>query len=150
MARQIGILLAIVLVLIIVGGAYVYQMYHATTTVVINGQAFTMQIANTDAERTQGLSGDAPLAPNSGMLFVFPQLGNYGFWMKDMNFPLDIIWVDDHFQVTHIEQSLATSTYPTIYYPDADSLYVLEVPAGTASRLDINVGDTIQLDMKTL
>ena len=146
MARQLGIFFGGLLVVILIAAVFAYRMYHSTTSVVVNGQTFTMEIANTDALRTKGLSGHAPLAPNHGMLFVFPQLGNYGFWMKDMLFSLDIIWVNDRFQITHIEQSVSPSTYPTMFYPDALSLYVLEVPAGTASLLNIHVGDNIQLN----
>ncbi len=150
MAKQVGIFLGVVLVLIIAVAVYAYQMYHAMTSVIVNGQVITVQIANTDAERTQGLSGHAPLADDNGMFFVFPTSGNYGFWMKDMTFPIDIIWVNSQMQVVHVEPSLTPATYPTVFYPDADSLYVLEVPAGTVSRLNITVGDTVQFDAKTL
>ncbi len=150
MARQLGIFLGVLLLLIIAGSVYVYHMYHATASIIVNGQIFSVEVANTDAARQKGLSGHAPLASNNGMLFVFPQSGNYGFWMKDMTFSIDIIWVNSQLQVTHVEQSLSPETYPTVFYPDTESLYVLEVPAGTASRLNIHPGDTIQFDTKTI
>ncbi len=109
--------------------------------VILNGKAFFVETANTPAAMERGLSGHAPLADNQGMLFVFPTPGNYGFWMKDMTFPLDIIWFDANLRVTHIEKALSPDTYPTIFYPNADSLYVLEVNAGQADATHLKVGD---------
>ncbi len=92
--------------------------------------------------QVRGLSGHKPLTPDEGMLFVFPKAGNYGFWMKDMTFPLDIIWFDQNFHVTHIEKALSPDTYPKTFYPNANSEYVLEVNAGQAATVDLKIGDT--------
>src|SRR5262245_59669655 len=62
----------------------------------INGQVCEVEIAQNDAQRAQGLSGSNPLADNTGMLFLFAKPGNYIFWMKDMRFPLDMIWIKSH------------------------------------------------------
>lgn len=109
------------------------------------GKAFTIEIANTDDLREKGLSGHTPLTDTEGMLFVFPAPGKYGFWMKDMTFPIDIIWIDEQGMVVHVEHSVATSTYPTILYPTNESLYVLEIKAGQSKSLRVKNGDRVEM-----
>ncbi len=150
MTRQFGIFLGVIIIGIIVVAVMLYRNYSGTATVIVNGKTFTVEVANTDALRTKGLSGHAPLADNGGMLFVFPTAGNYGFWMKDMLYPLDIIWVNTQHQVVHIEQNLGPGSYPTVYYPGAASLYVLEVNDGQVSLLNLQVGDIVQFKTQNL
>ncbi|MSU45346.1 MAG: DUF192 domain-containing protein, partial [Candidatus Zambryskibacteria bacterium] len=83
-----------------------------------------------------------------GMLFVFEKEGKYVFWMKDMLFPIDIIWIDKNFTVNHIETDLSRETYPKFFYPKDNILYVLEVLAGQASSSKINIGDTVKFIKK--
>ena len=90
--------------------------------VYLGQKAFSVEIADTNTSRAHGLSGHAPLSDNTGMFFVFPTDGNYGFWMKDMTFSLDIIWIDSNFKITHIENSLAPETFPKVFYPESDTL----------------------------
>ena len=103
----------------------------------IGGQKIFVEIADTDQTRAQGLSGHAPLGDNEGMLFIFPELGTHGFWMKDMLFPIDIIWFDDIAnsadgvkQIIYIKKSATPESYPEIFSPMKPSKYILEVPAG--------------------
>src|SRR5882672_5260542 len=63
------------------------------TTIAAPGGTIQAYNADTDALRTLGLSGHSPLAADEGMLFIFPAPGEYGFWMKDMLFPLDLVWI---------------------------------------------------------
>jgi len=79
------------------------------------------------------------------MLFVFPEDGVYRFWMKDMRFSIDIIWLSDSGEVLHIEHSLAPSTYPNSYGPTTSARYVLEVPAGFAVFHNLHIGDRVTL-----
>lgn len=113
--------------------------------VAVGGQALTVDLATTPAEREQGLSGRKSLAENEGMLFVFPQDGAYKFWMKEMNFPLDIIWLSVDGTVVYIEPGLAPSTYPNSYGPTGPARYVLEVNAGFAAAHGLKVGDHVAL-----
>ena len=64
-----------------------------TNTVTIGNTVFNVEIASTTAEQTIGLSGRKSLAENEGMFFTFNSPGVQNFWMKDMNFPIDIIWI---------------------------------------------------------
>lgn len=106
---------------------------------------FSVEVAQTAAQQMRGLSGHAPLKADEGMLFVFPQKSVQGFWMKDMLFPIDIIWIADG-RVVFMERNLPPDDSPnrTIYYPNQAVDAVLEVAAGTADRFNINVGDVVQ------
>jgi uncharacterized membrane protein (UPF0127 family) len=90
-------------------------------------------MAATDAAREQGLSDRTSLPKDSGMLFVFPNAGVYGFWMKDMHFPLDIVWIGADKKVYGVVPGVTPETFPEIFYPPVDILYVLELPAGSAA-----------------
>jgi len=60
-----------------------------------------VELANTNASREIGLSYRTSMNQDEGMLFVFDKIGKYGFWMKDMNFPLDILWLDEEGRVIY-------------------------------------------------
>ncbi len=97
-------------------------------------------IADTPAEQEAGLSHTTTLAQNTGKLFVFNTPGRYGFWMKDMNYALDLIWIDKDLKIIAIDRDVAPESYPNIFYPPQDVQYVLEVTAGfsTTSGLSVN------------
>jgi len=65
------------------------------------------------------------------MLFVFENPGIHGIWMKDMKFPIDIIWLDKDMSVISKELNVSPDTYPQVFYPSREAYYVLEVKAGT-------------------
>lgn len=113
------------------------------TTVTIGKTTVVVDVADTPALREHGLSGREGLQEGKGMLFVFPEPGSYGFWMKDMQFPIDIIWADSSGVVNTVTPNIAPYTYPQAFYPTAPVLYVLEVPAGYAEAHKIGVGAKI-------
>src|SRR3989338_8221873 len=84
------------------------------------------------------------------MLFIFDKPDNYGFWMKDMRFPIDIIWLDQNFKVVHVEKSVATSTYPKVFYPSGPATYVLEVNSGISDSINLQIGDEAKFLKKPL
>ena len=61
-------------------------------------------IADSDVERKRGLSGRPNLVDGTGMLFVFKESGEHGIWMKDMRFPIDILWLDERLRVVFIKE----------------------------------------------
>jgi len=124
---------------------------HAPITSVTFGQTtVAVEVADTESSREQGLSGRASLMQNSGMLFVFDSPSLSGFWMKDMNFSLDMVFMDVNGKVVTVDQNLSPETYeqnpPQVFYPASPAVYVLEVPAGYAAAHDIVVGS--QADFK--
>mgnify|MGYP001561318743 FL=1 len=99
----------------------------------------------TPETRGHGLGGRTEIQKYYGMLFIFPKDDYYGFWMKDMLVPLDIFWLDDKGQVVSIAQSVATSTYPNVFYPSTPARYVLETSAGFARERAIKIGTPLRL-----
>ncbi len=112
----------------------------ATTTV---RAEFSVDLALTEEERVQGLSGRAGLPTDTGLLFVFDRPDFYSIWMKDMNFSIDILWIDEDLRITHIEKNVSPQTFPKTFSSEVPSRFVLELPAGTVNNSDILVGDTI-------
>ena len=117
--------------------------------VTIRNHPFMVEIADTDGLRTKGLSGRKDLSPNAGMLFLFPQKGIYSFWMKDMRFPLDFIWIANH-QVVGLNSGVLppsqTGNVPTVINPVNYADQVLEVNAGFISQYHIQVQDPVMLN----
>jgi uncharacterized membrane protein (UPF0127 family) len=107
-----------------------------------------LELARTDAERTKGLGGHAPLEDGDGMLFVFDLPARHAFWMKGMTFPLDIMWIEEGV-VVHLEHDLPpsgpqeTDANRPIYSPFAPARYVLEVNAGFAAGHGIVPGTAV-------
>ena len=114
-------------------------------TVKIGNTIYKVDIADTEVEREQGLSGRPSLARDSGMLFVFPEKRPYAFWMKDMQFPIDIVWADVDGKVITIASNVAPDTYPKSFFPSAPARYVVELPAGFAAANGIVEGGQIVL-----
>ncbi|MES2470771.1 MAG: DUF192 domain-containing protein [Patescibacteria group bacterium] len=107
--------------------------------------AIKFEIVDTPALRQKGLSDKESLAPGTGMLFVFDSPSKYSFWMKDMNFPIDIIWLDENFVVVDIKTNVSPSTYPDSFAPSAPSLYVIELNAGVAEQHGISIGTKVRI-----
>lgn len=101
------------------------------------------ELADTETERSRGLGGRGFLPEKGGMLFVFDSKDKHCFWMKDMKFPIDIIWLDDVKKVVNIESNVKPDTYPTGYCPESLARYVIEVNAGMAAELNWDAGDLL-------
>ena len=113
----------------------------------INQNILFVDIADDNCKTSLGLSGRASL-DGEGMLFIFENVGNYGFWMKDMNFPIDILWIDDKFEVVGIEKNLSPDTFPKSFGSNYLVKYVLEVPAQYSDKNNIKIGDNIIFELK--
>ena len=109
-------------------------------TVTIGTTVVSVEIADTAALQKGGLSGRRGLAEDSGMLFVFEKPGIYGFWMKDMQFPIDILWISPNRRVIGVAESLTPSSFPAVYYPPQEISFALELPAGLTKRKSIREG----------
>lgn len=93
----------------------------------------------------RGLSGQSEIAKDEGLLFVFPTNKRAGIWMKDMNFPIDVLWIDENMKVVSIKENFLPNSYPEIAYPSQDSKYVLEVLAGFVTTNKILLGDEFKI-----
>jgi uncharacterized protein len=127
-------------------GSNSYQRVNVT----VNGLVLVADISVTNEQRTKGLSVKDGLAENEAMLFVFDNEAEHTFWMKDMKFPIDIIWIDSDKTIVHIEHNLQPCGYgllcPT-YKPGQDSLYVLETVSGFAEKHNVVQGTRVQFEL---
>ena len=103
----------------------------------------SLLIANTDELRQKGLGSVDYLPQNTAMLFIFNEMENHGIWMKDMKFSLDIIWLDDKKKIIHIEENISPNTYPTLFGPERNSLYIIEANAGFSRKNAFKVGKVL-------
>ncbi|PIR89038.1 MAG: hypothetical protein COU07_03020 [Candidatus Harrisonbacteria bacterium CG10_big_fil_rev_8_21_14_0_10_40_38] len=133
-------------------GTYAFQKAEKTIgedKVVINGAEFFVKLADSKDKYIKGLSGVPGLRDNEGMLFLFDKPDRYGFWMKDMLFSIDIIWISRG-KIIGIEESLepVKSGLPPLYYPKTPVDMVLEVKAGTAIKYQMKEGDSVKIYLK--
>lgn len=112
-----------------------------------NRTIVSVEIADSQVERVQGLSGHDPLQTNEGMLFLFEKKEVQGFWMKDMLFPIDIIWIDGTTVVGFQQNAPPENPVKTIYYSSAPVDGVLEVQAGFVAQNEVRVGDLLDVDL---
>ncbi len=118
----------------------------ATATVTVQNAVIRAEVARSPEERARGLSGRDGLQPLTGMLFVFETAGKHSFWMKDMRFPLDFIWINNGTVIAVNENVPApTGGSPAVIAPPADITQVLEVPAGTVAAHRIIVGSSVSV-----
>lgn len=120
-------------------------------TVAVSGRIFSVAVADTAVKRAQGLSGVPKMEVDEGMYFMFPIPATYSFWMKDMQFPLDIVWIRDNRIVSISENvpaptSSNTFSLPT-YTPEAAVDRVLEIGAGLSSRYGFSKGQEIAVSV---
>lgn len=118
-----------------------------STTLKLGSAVFTARIATTEAERAKGLSGTRYLAPNQAMLFVFPEPGYWGMWMRDMRYPIDILWISKDNEIVHMEQMVQPSSYPAVFESKQPALYVVELPAASIKTYRIKIGQKVDIEI---
>ena len=116
----------------------------------IGGASYRVDLAVLPEERSQGLSGRETMAPDEGMLFVFEEERVLHFWMKEMRFPLDIIWIDAQCSLVSVAADVPTpppnasnDEIPRAQSP-SPARFVLEVNAGEAARNGLSPGDPVE------
>lgn len=107
----------------------------------IKEKKFAVELALTGEEKIRGLGGREEICISCGMLFVLGQSGKYSFWMKDMKFPLDIIWISDG-KISHIAKNIPPD-YQGVIFPDASADNVLEINGGLSEKLNFKIGDSV-------
>lgn len=118
----------------------------STENVCFESNCFEVEVSDNVMERTQGLMFRNSLDENKGMLFIFPEPGIYGFWMKNTLIPLDIIWINSNLEVVYISKNTqpCQDTCNSIIL-DKESLYVLEINANLTDKYSIKVGDKVEI-----
>lgn len=120
------------------------------TIVVVTGESeyeVSIEIADSDEERIQGLMYRESLCDDCGMLFVFDDIRSGGFWMKDCEIPLDIIFIDEEEQIIAIKENFEPcSALPCpVYEPEHSYLYALEVNGGWVEGRSVKIGDHVEI-----
>lgn len=101
------------------------------------------EVVSTPPERAAGLSGREGMGVDEGMLFIFGGESKYSFWMKNMRFPLDIIWIDKNKKIVEIARNVYPESYPEHFIPRYPALFVLEVNAGWTQARGVKEGDLV-------
>lgn len=111
-----------------------------------NKNCFNLEVARTDLEKVKGLMFIEQLDANKGMLFVYDEEGDRGFWMKNMVIPLDIIGLDKNFSVVFIEnQVLPCEENRCEILNIKNSMYVLEINSGIVNKINLSIGDKAEI-----
>lgn len=142
--------LIIIILLFIAIIFYLLQKNHTrpliTKSLIINHHQLIVEVADTESLRSQGLSGRISLPHNTGMLFIFTGSGFYQFWMKEMIFPLDFIWINND-KVVDLTENVPPPESDNGSFPIFTARYpfdrVIEVNAGTVKSLNIAIGNEI-------
>ena len=125
--------------------AEVQDYAHAIVTT-STGKGIPVEVADTVEKRSLGLGKRSGLENGWGMLFVFEKSKQHGFWMKNMQFPLDIIWLENH-RIVHIlrnVQPAKSGVIPPVMKPPVGINFVLEINAGRADELKLQVGQRLK------
>lgn len=141
--------------------------------IVVNNRTASVLLADTELKRIRGLSGKDSIGAD-GMLFISPNEDSLGIWMKEMQFPIDIIWLADAderglqsaqmvadgrisvnqrrhqresavLMVVDMKENVAPETFPEVFYPKERAQYVLETNAGFTRDTAVSVGDRISV-----
>lgn len=160
--KQVFVLFAILFLL--AGGVFVAQKYLQTRdfsnlistgtpskipTATINNHSFNLEITKTQQEKEIGLSAKKKLEQNAGMLFLFEKPGSYPFWMKNMKFPIDIIFIRNGRIVTihkNVKPPKNSNENPPTYNSTEPANTVLEINADLSEKYNFKVGDVVRLE----
>ena len=107
------------------------------------------ELADTPQKRSRGLMFRERLAPRTGMLFVFEEVGEWSFWMKNTKVALDILWLGPDQRIVHVEENVPGCKQDPCpeYKPNKNALYALELPAGSVKREKLAEGMKLEFDL---
>lgn len=146
--ENLRLLIGLFVVLFLIVLAITLILNRKTPEVLINNQTFKVMIADEEKERSKGLSGKKKIKENQGMLFLFDKPGYPSFWMNDMKFSIDIIYINGN-KVTTIFKNVKAPDQSNnnleIYNPSSESDKVLEINAGLADKYNIKEGSEISI-----
>lgn len=127
------------------GASFIDRIVRDSMEIVAPRGVITAEVVDTIQSRELGLSWRKGMKDGHGMLFVFPFSGKYGFWMKDMRFPIDMVWINGQGVVVYVVENALPEDFPKQYVNGPDALYVLELNANKAREYGIYLG--VKLDI---
>lgn len=142
-------LVLLVAIIIVAAGFKIYSSLWTERTVRLGGEDLRVLVADTPSHRAAGWSNRKDMGRYGGMLFVFPASGQHTMVMREMLFPLDIIWIDDR-RIVDMAPNLAperekSEAELTLYSARLPSTLVLELPVGFIGAHGLKIGDTIEI-----
>lgn len=111
----------------------------------IGSEKYSIEKVSSPEAMRLGLSGRKDIEQNQVMQFAFGYDGSHCMWMKDMNFAIDIVWLDANNRVVHIKESVRPETYPENFCSPRPARSVLEMRAGEVRRSGLIIGSQIAL-----
>lgn len=112
----------------------------------IKDEQFYLYEAESDLQKQNGLSNTTQLEPQCGMIFYFDEPDYHSFWMKDMNYSIDIIYLDQNNEVVDIISNADPSSFPNSFKPQEKSRKVIEINGGESKKIGLKLGDKIGLN----
>jgi uncharacterized membrane protein (UPF0127 family) len=139
------------IIIVILAAFFIFVMPNLTqptTYLRLGDGVFKAKIVTTEADRNKGLSGVSQLGSDQALLMVFPDQEKWGIWMKNMNIPIDVVWLNSDKKVVYAVKYMSPSDPTTVYSPKIPAKYVVELPAGTVDSKAItgNSVATFQLN----
>ncbi|MEI6810474.1 MAG: DUF192 domain-containing protein [Candidatus Nomurabacteria bacterium] len=125
--------------------SFLENIVRRNVEITFSGGKINAVVADTKESREEGLSGKISLDDGKGMLFDFGIPGKFGFWMKDMLFPIDIIWINSNGIIVDIVENASPEDYPTTYINKAPASYVLEIGANKAREYGLFLGSKVNI-----
>lgn len=110
-----------------------------------DGSVMKTELRDDSAERIQGLSGRESLGKDTAMLFAYDnEQDGLCFWMKDMKFDIDIIWLDSEKNIVDVKQFATAASFPEKFCPRKAAQYVIEVNSGQAAARGFVIGSRVK------
>lgn len=109
----------------------------------IGDAIINVELADKPAKQIKGLSGRNELKENNGMLFVYNKPGFHSIWMKDMKFPIDIIWINENKKIIGVENGIKPESYPKSFRPPSPAKYTLETNSGFVKKYGVETGKAV-------
>jgi uncharacterized membrane protein (UPF0127 family) len=136
------------IIVILIAFALIINLSPKTPKAEINGQVFNLYLAETSKDQEIGLAKYNHLEQDQGMLFLFNKSDFYSFWMKDMKFPIDIIFIQDEKIVDVFNKvPVAPNENLPVYKTVTKANKVLEINAGLANKYGIKIGSEIKINL---
>jgi uncharacterized membrane protein (UPF0127 family) len=121
------------------------EYYPSTVPMQIGEVTLEASVAKSWPDRIKGLSETPYLPDGVAKFFVFDSVGYHSIWMKDMQYAIDIIWLDEQGTVVHMVESASPESYPETFTPPVPARYVVEVVSGFVARHAIASGTKVSL-----
>jgi uncharacterized protein len=140
--KKIFLSALLVFILLSAAGTVFYLVNKINKKVCFGNNCFLVEVAKTQQELSRGLMFRGSLKEDAGMLFVFQEEGEYGFWMKNTLIPLDIIWINEKKEVVYISKNTLPckeEICPSVG-PGREAKYVLELNGGMAEKIGLTEG----------